>query len=586
MLIFGRTNLVRLGIKTLILDERETSTSCGRADGLQPKSIETLKQMKLADALLQKGVKIYDIAFWESSQDKTLHRTSRQIHYPSTLVDAADPYILLVHQGMVEDIFLDDMKARGLQIRRNCVFTGFQCEKTLLDIDYKVHGNQKQSVQSRYLVGCDGSNSKVRSTMPDVVLEGERGHASWAVLDGVIQTNFPDLWSKVIINSETAGTILCIPRERNMTRLYIELNSGSDTRVGKHTATQKWVMQKARDILAPFKLEWDSVEWFGNYHIGQRVANKFQSESVFIAGDAAHTHSPKAAQGMNTSMHDGFNLAWKLNLVVRGLAKQILLESYENERRKIALDLIEFDRAHVAAFKEGEAALAKNFDENIKFISGIGAEYNSNILNLIDVDSRGRLRPGSLLPPARVTRFIDANPVDIQLDIPLLGQFRLYFFAPDINEASMFLHELCRMISYPTSLLSRSAIRARSSYAAQPMNTSMADVFVQADRYTPFSPLVTLGVVTQTPRLDFEIADLSAILQDSRWTVYVDDLPESTAHSCTIKWFGKVRKDECLVLIVRPDGYTGSFARFSTSIESANPAATWIEKYYSGFLTS
>jgi phenol 2-monooxygenase len=113
---------------------------------------------------------------------------------------------------------------------------------------------------------------------------------------------------------------------------------------------------------------------------------------------ASHTHSPKAAQGMNTSMHDTFNLSWKLNLAIRGLAKPSLLATYEDERRKIAQDLITFDYEHANAFAAGDdKALAENFAQNIGFISGAGVMYNANVLNRPEGVVKGQLRAGSLL---------------------------------------------------------------------------------------------------------------------------------------------------------------------------------------------
>ena len=122
-------------------------------------------------------------------------------------------------------------------------------------------------------------------------------------------------------------------------------------------------------------------------------------------------------------MHDSWNLAWKLNLAVRGLAKPSLLATYEAERRQVAEDLIDFDYEHASAFAAGDAvALNENFQRNARFISGFGADYGPNVLNVPQKGSiLGSLRAGSLLPPAKVTRFIDSNPVDIQLDIPMLG---------------------------------------------------------------------------------------------------------------------------------------------------------------------
>ena len=107
-----------------------------------------------------------------------------------------------------------------------------------------------------------------------------------------------------------------------------------------------------------------AAEWFSVYRVGQRLASNFAFplQGIFIVGDAAHTHSPKAAQGMNVSMHDSFNLAWKLNLVLRNIAWPSLLDTYEHERKLIAQRLVEFDFEHAKAFQAGDAEeLAQNF---------------------------------------------------------------------------------------------------------------------------------------------------------------------------------------------------------------------------------
>ena len=220
-------------------------------------------------------------------------------------------------------------------------------------------------------------------------------------------------------------------------------------------------------------------------------------------------------------MHDSFNLAWKINLVSRGLASPGLLSTYEEERRKIARDLINFDAGHCQAFAQGEAALAKNFDDNIRFISGVGAEYSSGTLTRSSPESSSTsLRSGALVLPARVTRYIDANPVDIQLDIPMLGQFRLYLFAPDVQTSLPFLTMLCQ--HRDGSPLGRVALQADASYQNTPRGLSEADAFAQHQRYTPVSQVLTYALVTQSPRSSFEIADLPEALQKSRWSLYLD----------------------------------------------------------------
>lgn len=342
----------------------------------------------------------------------------------------------------------------------------------------------------------------MRKSIPDARPVGLSQPAVWGVLDGELQTNFPDIWSKTLVYSQEHGSILIIPRERNMTRFYIELKSSPKN--DRRELGQEFVMQRAREIMAPFEVGWKYIEWFGRYQIGQRVATRFGDAHgrAFLAGDASHTHSPKAAQGMNTSMHDSWNLAWKFNLAVRGLAKPVLMESYENERRKIALDLVNFDYEHANQIAGGDAvALAENFKTNVRFISGVGAEYSENPLNMHDEGQNwvmGEAKPGCLLPPAKVTRYIDSNPVDVQLDIPMLGQFRIYLLMWDVHQTRIFLDTFFDAISRRESLVSQLSAAASASYAQQPRLPSPEDIYLRPERYTAVSHLFTFGLISKS----------------------------------------------------------------------------------------
>lgn len=461
--------LSRFGVKTTVLDERSDTTAVGRADGIQPKTIETFQMMGLGDELLRDGVRVHDICMWRGSAEKKLERVSREIHYPEEYLDVLWPFVLLCHQGMIEGLLLNDMHDSGSAVQRSHTFKSLATsEQDPSRLTVQCADESQRPVVSYYVIGCDGARSKVRDAIPDTYAQGTPHRSAWGVLDGVLDTDFPDIWSKTIVYSEEYGTVLIIPRERNMTRFYIELKAESDDADtnGRTTAqTQELVMEQARRILAPYRLNWRSVEWFGNYTVAQRVAAKFTNpeQNVFIAGDASHTHSPKAAQGMNTSVHDSWNLAWKLNLAVRRLATPALLASYETERKKIALDLIHFDYEHANQIAGGDAAaLADNFRTNIRFIAGVGVDYGHNSINEpVRETSKsksgacGGAVPGHTLPPAKVTRYIDANPVDIQMDIPVLGQFRVYVFVPNIVSASSFMKLFSDAILLESSLVSR-----------------------------------------------------------------------------------------------------------------------------------
>ena len=290
---------------------------------------------------------------------------------------------------------------------------------------------------------------------------------------------------------------------------------------------------------------------------------------------------------MNVSMHDAFNLAWKLNLSVRGLATPSLLETYSQERKKIAQDLIDFDYEHANAFSAGDPkALAENFAKNIRFISGVGAEYGENALNIHEMGGpKGGLRAGALLLPAKVERYIDANPVDLQLDIPMLGQFRIFFFTPDVKSASSFLKTLCGGITSSRTVLGRASAAAEISYAKLAPNKTEMDEFIQLQRYTAVSKIVTYALVTTMAKADVEIADLPKVMQDSRWTFYVDSVMKKP--NCTEKWLGSVEEMEVVIVNVRPDGYVGSIGRWDASkVGAGDEAARWLDEYYGGFLNA
>ena len=203
----------------------------------------------------------------------------------------------------------------------------------------------------------------------------------------------------------------------------------------------------------------------------------------------------------------------------------------------------------------------------------------------------GTLKPGALITPAKVTRFIDANPVDIQQDIPMLSQFRIYIFVPGVQAGATFLNSLCNRIQNPSSYLSRVSALASSAYTTLPPPSAPFDEYAQNQRYTPVSKMFTYALVTQTPRSDAEIARLPPLLQASRWTFYLDDIDRpSDCGGCTAKWFGNLSIDQAVIVNVRPDGYVGSIGRWE-GISNADQGAilgkqamAWLEDYYKRFL--
>lgn len=168
---------------------------------------------------------------------------------------------------MVENVFLEDMSQRGVEVERNSPFITYTANAGPagpIEVAYSSpKSKQTATMKCKYLVGCDGAHSRVRKAIPGLAMEGEPSKAPWGVLDGVISTDFPDLWSKVVIHNEEKGTILCIPRERNMTRLYIELNTGFEETLHTEQERRDFVIRRAQEIIAPYTLEWQDI---GKFH--------------------------------------------------------------------------------------------------------------------------------------------------------------------------------------------------------------------------------------------------------------------------------------------------------------------------------
>lgn len=162
---------------------------------------------------------------------------------------------------MIEEVFIQDLLARGIKIQRNSSFQKFSLQSSSEDIrveylDTSTHTHTPKILQTKYLIGCDGAHSNVRKHLDGARMEGEQSGSVWGILDAVIATDFPDLWSKTVVHAEK-GAILAIPRERNMTRLYIELQDTAEE--NSREVVQDFVMRRAEEIFSPFVLEWKRI---------------------------------------------------------------------------------------------------------------------------------------------------------------------------------------------------------------------------------------------------------------------------------------------------------------------------------------
>ncbi|MBV9715865.1 MAG: FAD-dependent monooxygenase [Solirubrobacterales bacterium] len=265
-------------------------------------------------------------------------------------------------------------------------------------------------------------------------------------------------------------------------RFYIELDEVSDELLDKRSVTPENLARAANRILRPYSVEVRDVGWWSVYEIGQRLCDKYDDvpveematriPRVFIAGDACHTHSAKAGQGMNVSMADTWNLGWKLAAVLRGTAKPELLHTYSEERQAVAKELIDFDRAFSKLFTGRATASGDSAREEVgpeefqqyftaqgRFTAGVATRYTPSMITAeatFQHLAQG-FAVGMRFHSAPVIRLADAKPVHLGHVARADGAWRLYIFA-DHNDPTgerSRARELCQFLASDASPLRR-----------------------------------------------------------------------------------------------------------------------------------
>ncbi|KAG5291801.1 FAD binding domain-containing protein [Histoplasma ohiense] len=591
--------LARYGLpdtSLLCLDSKPSALKSGQADGLQPRTLEVLKSLGLADEILTEGCQMWEVAFWNPTADPELISKGRLIErtsiVPDISVPARFPHEVTIHQGRIERIFEDNLLKYSKR--------GVLRSSTLVDVKIDEEGdpdfpviaqidvdNVRRTIRTKHLVGADGARSTVRNCM-SLQMEGDWMDHVWGVVDFVADTDFPDIRRRTAIHSPV-GSVMIIPRERisngdYLTRLYVQVQedvrpvdeecngrsngAAVDAKARRSNVTVEGIFKQVQSVLQPYyikpKYDDDAVDWWTAYQIGQRAADKFivkdskGVQRVFIVGDACHTHSPKAGQGMNVSMMDSYNLSWKLAYFINGLTPASadslpdpILDTYHEERHTVAKQLIEFDKAFSSMFSgkigAGEDEIGGDanglshekflevFNTGNGFTSGCGIEYPENSLVEKDypknpVQSKdylsGILRPGRRLLNVKVKRHADGCPRDLQDDFPSTARFRI-------------------LILTSNDLLSPTGVSAAA--------------------------LKSIGSTLLTNKFPPSILELVAIHPELKSDFLWDEVPSELKKHAEMRFYNGsalqdvyatfgVPADKGVIAVVRPDGYIGVLA--------------------------
>jgi phenol 2-monooxygenase len=466
------------GISTRLVERRDGPLQVGQADGIACRTVEMFEAFGLGQKLVREAYWVNETVFWRPSPDdrSRITRTGRIQDVEDGLSEM--PHVI-VNQARLQQYLLDYMRMSPTRLQPDygLEFVTLQVEPvgehpvvvTLRDV---ASGAQK-TVRARYVVGCDGARSRVRDAI-GAVPQGDFANHAWGVVDMLAVTDFPDIRIKAAIQSADEGNILLIPREGGyMVRLYVDLGEidPKHREAFRDKYTQDEVIAIAQRVLRPYTLDVKSVVWFAVYQVGQRVTDRFddvpaeqaasRAPRVFIAGDACHTHSAKAGQGMNVSMQDAFNLGWKLASVLEGRCAPELLRTYSAERQTIAQGLIDFDKewSKIMASPPKDAQrpelggvdpaeLQAYFVKSGCYTAGVATHYAPTTV-LIAAATHQALAKGFKIGmrfhSAPVVRVADAKPLQLGQAARADGAWRIYAFADSsarrLRELAAFLAE-------------------------------------------------------------------------------------------------------------------------------------------------
>ncbi|KAF2649272.1 phenol 2-monooxygenase-like protein [Lophiostoma macrostomum CBS 122681] len=596
--IFAGVWLAIHGIPFTILERRGGALEIGQADGVQCRTVEIYESFGVSEELIREGYHVREVAFWgpssssissDNGQGKGMGEgIERKSRAPDTERGLSHCPHVILNQARMNAIMLGVMEREGKRHEGGGeVANGIDEErKGNGDIEYgvEVKGVEidgarvgdpnahcvkvvaekegKEVVwEAKYVLGCDGAHSTVRKSLSTRML-GDTTDTVWGVMDIYPLTTFPDIRRKCTLHS-ASGALLIIPREGgSLVRFYIQLPPGSTPAA----VTLPDLLATAKRIFAPYELEVVHTAWWSAYSIGQRIAERFEEQGrVFLTGDACHTHSPKAGQGMNVSLQDGYNVGWKLGAVLSGVAKWEVLDTYVLERRKTAEELIAFDKRFASMFGKREGSgeeFARLFVESGRYTAGLMVRYGENRVTDVRGSAQGLaggVVVGMRMPSAQVIRFCDYKEMQLAKAFASDGRWRVVVFGGDINADGS---------------------RVRVEKLAQSLERL-------ARRFTPppadVDSLIEPILVLKSKFADVEQEQIPDYFWPitGRWKirdlhkVYIDDEHYNSGHGHAYEKF-EINPTEGAVAIVRPDQYVAKV----TTLDDSDGIAS----FFQGFL--
>ncbi|MEK7339628.1 MAG: FAD-dependent monooxygenase, partial [Verrucomicrobiota bacterium] len=331
------------GLSCRIIDKGGSYADRSRAIGVQARTMEIFGHLKIAQDFLAQGIQI-------QAADPISH-FRRLAQIPLSTLRSPYPFVLSLEQAKTEEILARYAATLGVRIEKGieCVQLMQSAQEVEVVLQHRESGKEEK-VKASWVIGCDGAHSQVRKQL-GLIFEGKAFADIFSLADVHILWDYPHNELSIFLNAK--GFLAAIPLpEPNRYRLIFQLlrcrNLLKDHKNLPYGQVSKELvkepnLQEIENLLQEYagqNIHLTNPIWMANFHINSRMTNTYQKGRVFLAGDAAHIHSPIGAQGMNTGLQDVFNLAWKLALVHKNKASSELLKTYDLERHRVGKTIL------------------------------------------------------------------------------------------------------------------------------------------------------------------------------------------------------------------------------------------------------
>ncbi|MBA2494069.1 MAG: FAD-dependent monooxygenase [Acidobacteria bacterium] len=395
---------IRFRVDFVIFDKKEAITPHSKAIGVQARTLEIYEQIGLADDLIAQG------AIAEKARMIVSGEVRGEIEFGELGKDLSPyPFVLIVEQGKHEKILYDFIKANGKDVQWQTELIDFTQDDGGIKANIKTANSETEEIEAKFLVGCDGAKSFVRHAL-GLKFEGSTFERLFYVADVEIDWKFSHDSLHVCLSKNTLLAFFPMVGEN---RWRIVGTFPEEFAKDEGDILYEEIEEQIKKD-AELNLDITKVNWFSVYKVHTRHVNRFSEGRCFLAGDSAHIHTPAGAQGMNTGIQDGYNLAWKIWLILQAKASEKILETYNEERLENAENLLKttdrffnlvaspdiflaYFRTHIFP---SIAGFAFSIDAVKKFVfprvSQIGINYRHSSLS--ETDGSFSVRAGDRMP--------------------------------------------------------------------------------------------------------------------------------------------------------------------------------------------